>query len=231
MTDEFCERALTRAMSDPTPGARLDRDIADAYAAIVQSSDDAIYSKDRQGRITAWNPAAERLYGYDADEACGQQISLIVPPERKGEEMEILARVMAGKRIDHFETQRLCKNGDRVEVSISVSPVHDVEGNIVEASVIARDITVQKRLEAELERTREQERLFRRKQALELNGQVVQGLVTAKLAFEAGQNKTGIESVAATLERAKAAVRRLLEEGTIEPGDLVLDDPPDPPTA
>lgn len=219
-------------MTDRPPGTELDRDIADAYAAIVQSSDDAIYSKDRQGLITTWNPAAVRLYGYTVEEACGQHISLIVPPERKGEEMEILGRILQGKKVDHFETQRLCKNGDRVEVSISVSPVHDSQGNIVEAAVIARNITEQKRLEHELVEARSEQHQFRRKQALELNDQVVQGLVAAKLAFETGQEKTGLQSVTATLERAKAVVTRLLQEGTIEPGDLVLRERDErPPTA
>ena len=210
-------------MNDRPPGTQLDRDVADAYAAIVQSSDDAIYSKDRQGLITTWNPAAVRMYGYTVEEACGQHISLIVPPERKGEEMEILGRILQGKRVDHFETQRLRKDGTRVEVSISVSPVHDSQGNIVEAAVIARNITEQKRLERELEEARAQQMQFRRKQALELNGQVVQGLVAAKLAFETGQEKTGLESVAATLERAKAVVTGLLEESHIHAGDLVLE--------
>lgn len=209
-------------MTETPPGTRLHRDIADAYAAIVQSSDDAIYSKDRQGLITTWNPAAVRLYGYGVEEACGQHISLIVPPERKGEEMEILGRILQGKKVDHYQTQRLRKDGRRVEVSISVSPVHDSEGNIVEAAVIARDITDQKRLENELEKARK----FRRRQALDLNGQVVQGLVAAKLAFEAGQQETALRSVTVTLDRAKAVVTRLLEEEPIHPGDLVLGDDP-----
>lgn len=217
-------------MEDRPPGTQLDRDIADAYAAIVQSSDDAIYSKDRQGVITTWNPAAVRLYGYTVEEACGQHISLIVPPERKGEEMEILGRILQGKRVDHFETQRLCKNGDRVEVSISVSPVHDSQGGIVEAAVIARDITEKKRLEKELVDTRKEQLHFRKRQALELNNQIVQGLATAKLAFEAGQNETALQSVTVTLERAKAVVTHLLDEDSIHPGDLVLEGFDDEPS-
>jgi len=221
-------------MTEPTPEPRFDRDVADAYAAIVQSSDDAIYSKDRDGKITTWNPAAVRLYGYETDEACGQHISLIVPPDRKGEEMEILARILAGEKIDHFETQRVCKNGDRVDMSISVSPIHDKEGNIVEASVIARDITAQKRLAEQLEKARTREMTFRRKQALELNDQVVQGLVAAKLAFESGREDAALEAVVSTLERAKGVVTRLLdvyrEEGGLEPGDLVLNGPKEPPS-
>lgn len=219
-------------MTDRPPGTRLDRDVADAYAAIVEASDDAIYSKDRQARITTWNPAAVRLYGYEVDEACGQHISLIVPPERKGEEMVLLNRILEGEKVDHFETQRLRKDGERVDVSISISPIHDTDGNIVEAAVVARDITVQKRLQAEAAAAREQQITFRRRQALELNDQVVQGLVVAKLAFETGQEKTGLESVTETLERAKAIVTRLLDDyrkdGAIEPGDLVLDGDTEP---
>ena len=221
-------------MTEPTADAGFDRDVAAAYAAIVQSSDDAIYSKDRDGKITTWNPAAVTLYGYDVDEACGRHISLIVPPERKGEEMDILARILAGERIDHYETQRVCKNGDRVDMSISVSPIHDKEGNIVEASVIARDVTAQKRLTEELEKARAREMTFRRKQALELNDQVVQGLVAAKLAFESGKEGAALKAVVSTLERAKGVVTRLLddyreEEGGLEPGDLVLNGPTEAP--
>jgi PAS domain S-box-containing protein len=216
-------------MSDRPPGTHLERDVADAYAAIVLSSDDAIYSKDADGIITTWNPAAVRLYGYSIEEACNQHISLIVPPERKGEEMQILGRVLAGERVEHFETTRLHKDGTILEVSISVSPVHDPSGNVVEAAIIARDITQQKRLEADIAAAHKEQASFRRRQALELNDEVVQGLVAAKLAFESGQEKTGLESVSATLVRAKAIVTRLLEdfreEGDLEPGDLVLDPP------
>ena len=219
-------------MSDRPPGTQLKRDVADAYAAIVLSSDDAIYSKDAKGFITTWNPAAVRLYGYSVEEACDQHISLIVPPERKGEEMDILGRVLDGERVEHFETTRIRKDGTTIEVSISVSPVHDPQGNIVEAAIIARDFTMQRRLEADLAAARKQQAVFRRKQALELNDEVVQGLVAAKLAFESGQAETGLESVAATLVRAKAIVTRLLEdfreEGELEPGDLILDPPSDP---
>lgn len=220
-------------MTEPTPDPGLDRDVADAYATIVQSSDDAIYSKDRDGKITTWNPGAVRLYGYDVDEACGRNISLIIPPERKGEETDILARILAGEKLDHYETQRVHKDGDLVDVSISVSPIHDKGGRIVETSVIARDITEQKRLREQLEKARAREIAFRRKQALELNDQVVQGLVAAKLAFESGKEKAAMESVMSTLERAKGVVTRLLadslEEGGLEPGDLVLNGPHEAP--
>lgn len=210
----------------------LNRDVADAYAAIVQSSDDAIYAKDSKAVVTAWNPAAERLYGYSAEEACGQVISFIIPEDRSGEEFDILERVMRGERVDHYETKRRRRDGQIIEVSISVSPVHDTDGNVVEAAVIARDFTERRRLEAEVEAARAAHTASRRKQALELNDEVVQGLVAAKMAFESGQAEKGLESVTATLVRAKAIVTRLLddykEEGSLEPGDLILDSPSDP---
>ncbi len=118
-------------------------------AAIVQHSDDAIVSKTLDGTITSWNPGAERMFGYTAEEAVGRPILLIIPPERRAEEDEILRRLRAGELVDHFETVRVRKDGTRVDISLTVSPLKDEEGRIVGASKIARDITQQKRLEAE----------------------------------------------------------------------------------
>src|SRR3712207_2604556 len=87
------------------------RDDADALAAIVESSDDAIYSKDRDATITSWNPAAERLYGYSRQEAIGQPVAMLLPEDKRGEELEILGRVISGERVQHFETQRVTKDG------------------------------------------------------------------------------------------------------------------------
>ena len=112
--------------------------------AIVVSSDDAIISKDLDGNVTSWNPAAERLYGYSADEMVGSPIYRIVPPELKHEEDEILRKIRAGERIQHFETARIRKDGRRVEVSITVSPVRDARGRVIGASKFARDITAQR---------------------------------------------------------------------------------------
>jgi two-component system CheB/CheR fusion protein len=110
-------------------------------AALVNSSDDAIIGKDLTGRIVSWNPAAERLYGYTAAEILGQSIFILIPDALKPEEEEILARIRAGQRVEHYETCRLRKDGSPVEVSITVSPVYDPEGRIIGASKIARDIT------------------------------------------------------------------------------------------
>jgi len=122
-------------------------------AAIVESSDDAIVSKDLNGIVTSWNKSAERIFGFKADEIIGKSILTIIPPELHGDEPGILARIRAGKRIEHFETVRVKKNGERVDISLTVSPVKDQHGNIVGAAKIARDITHQKKLEAALRTT------------------------------------------------------------------------------
>lgn len=203
---------------------RLARVGADALAAIIESSEDAIYSKDRDALITSWNSAAERLYGYSEEEAVGQPVAMLIPPDRAGEERVILNRILAGERVKHYETQRVCKDGGRVDVSISVSPVHDNDGNIVGAAIIARDVTEEKAMRAALTAARERQAALARKQALDLNDEVVQGLAVAKLALESNDHETGLRAVAATLERAKAIVGRLLDEreqqGPLEPGDL-----------
>jgi PAS domain S-box-containing protein len=117
-------------------------------AAIVDSSDDAIISKDLKGNITSWNISAERLFGYRADEIIGQSIMSLIPLELRGDEAQILAKIKAGERIDHFQTVRVKKSGERMEVSLTISPVKDERGVIVGAAKILRDITRQKKLEA-----------------------------------------------------------------------------------
>lgn len=116
-------------------------------AAIVESSDDAIVSKNLQSIIASWNPGAERLFGYSAEEMIGQSIRKIIPPELVDEEDRILEKIARGERIEHFETVRMTKYGKRVHVSLTVSPVRNQNGEIVGAAKIARDITKQKRIE------------------------------------------------------------------------------------
>jgi PAS domain S-box-containing protein len=116
-------------------------------AAIVESSDDAIVSKTLEGIITSWNTAAERLFGYSAEEAIGKHITLIIPPELYYEEEEIISRLRQGKRIEHYETVRLRKDGTPVDVSLSISPVRDRTGTIIGGSKIARDISERRALE------------------------------------------------------------------------------------
>ena len=114
-------------------------------ASIVESSDDAIVSKNLDGVITSWNTGAERVFGYAAEEVIGQPITIVIPQDRQDEERTILTRIRRGERIDHFETVRQRKHGSLIVVSLTVSPVKNAEGKIVGASKIARDITQQKR--------------------------------------------------------------------------------------
>jgi len=123
------------------------------FAGIVESSDDAIVSKDVNGIIGSWNPAAERIFGYTADEVIGRSVRLIIPPDRQNEEDEVLRRIKIGERVDHFETLRRRKDGTDVPISLTVSPVKDETGCIIGASKIARDITVQKRAEEALHKS------------------------------------------------------------------------------
>lgn len=122
---------------------------AQQLAAIVESSDDAIVSKDLNGVIVSWNRGAEDLFGYPAAEAVGNPITLIIPEDRRDEEVHILARLRRGERIDHFETTRRRRDGSLVDISLTISPVRDRNGRIVGASKIARDITERRQAEAQ----------------------------------------------------------------------------------
>jgi len=150
---------VTRSILDEVPMLRLKADKAvGLLAAIVDSSDDAIVSKTLEGIITSWNAGAERLFGYTAKEAVGQHISMIIPQDRRDEETTILAKLRKGERIDHFDTIRMRKDGTKLEISLTISPVRDAEGKIIGASKIARDVTGRKRMERELH---ESEQRFR----------------------------------------------------------------------
>jgi PAS domain S-box-containing protein len=129
----------------------LPPDAALRLAAIVESSDDAIVSKDLNGVITSWNRGAERLFGYTAEEAVGRSITMVIPPDRLAEEDMVLSRIRRGERVEHFDTIRCRKDGTLVDVSLTISPIRDVSGVIVGASKIARNISDRKRIERELD--------------------------------------------------------------------------------
>jgi PAS domain S-box-containing protein len=124
---------------------------AQQLVAIVESSHDAIVSKNLDGIITTWNQGAERLFGYTAEEVIGKSITILIPPDRLHEEPSILARIRRGERVDHFETLRRRKDGSLVNISLTISPVRNSYGRIVGASKIARDITERKEAEAKLQ--------------------------------------------------------------------------------
>jgi len=147
------------------------------HAAIVESSNDAIVSKNLEGVISGWNVATQRMFGYTEEEAIGQPITMIIPPELWDEENDILRRVRAGERIEHYETRRVSKDGKTIDVSITVSPARDAEGRIIGASKIAQDISEKKRRDANLHDSEERFRLAMNNVAsgvytLDLNGLV-----------------------------------------------------------
>src|ERR1022692_5120280 len=144
-------------MSAVRPDARVtnwlggtEHDSAQHLAAIVENSDDAIVSKDLEGKILSWNDAATQMYGYSAEEALDQPIDIVIPEDsqRRQEELDIRARIARGARIQHYETIRRRKDGSLFEVSLSISPVRDASGRIVAAAGIVRDISERRAFEA-----------------------------------------------------------------------------------
>src|ERR1700691_6104545 len=135
-------------------------EITGLLAAIVASSDDAIISKNLDGVITSWNRSAERIFGYSAEEAIGQKITMIIPPDHLGEEVTILERLRRGEYIDHFETVRIRRDGSELDISLTISPVKDRTGNVVGASKVARDISKRKRELEELRISEERLRIL-----------------------------------------------------------------------
>jgi PAS domain S-box-containing protein len=136
-------KRLLTALEESEKGLR-------SLAAIVESSDDAIVSKNLDGIVASWNKGAERVFGYSAEEAIGQPITIVIPEDRLHEEHEILTRIRRGERVDHFETVRRRKDGSLIDISLTVSPVKNAQGKIVGASKIARDITEQKRAQQQI---------------------------------------------------------------------------------
>ncbi|MBC7930285.1 MAG: PAS domain S-box protein, partial [Rubrivivax sp.] len=151
------KRYFTGVARDITERKRAEGEMA-KLAAIVESSDDAIIGKTLDGRITSWNDAAERMYGYAAEEVTGRHISLVAPKDRTEELAETMSRLKRGERVVHLETVRVRKDGARLDVSLTISPIRDAAGHFVGASTIARNITEQKRVQ---EKLRESEERFR----------------------------------------------------------------------
>jgi PAS domain S-box-containing protein len=150
-------RQYVAIRADITDRKRAEEILA-RQAAIIESSDDAIISKTLDGVIMSWNRGAEKIFGYTAKEAVGQPMLMLFPPERVKEETDILARIARGESVDHFETTRVRKDGKRIEVSATISPIRDSRGRIVGASKIARDISERRTLEVAVEAAAEQER-------------------------------------------------------------------------
>src|SRR3954463_8163628 len=155
----------------PPPNSPLNTATEAWLAAIVESSDDAIVGKTLDGVIRSWNRGAARTFGYSPDEAIGRPILMLIPPERRDEEDVILGKLRKGERVEHFETVRQRKDGSRIDVSLSVSPILDGSGHVIGAAKIARDVSETKRL-----LTAERELSHRlHEQTQELAAQVAEG--------------------------------------------------------
>jgi len=150
-------KCVISSVVDITERNELQRRQAE-LAAIVESSEDAIIGKSLEGVITTWNRGAEKVFGYTAAEIIGQPLLILFPPERRDEEAEILARIGRGETVQHFETVRICKDGRRINISATISPLKDGRGTVIGASKIARDITAQKRAEEALAGSEEMQR-------------------------------------------------------------------------
>ena len=148
----YGETRMLGILQDVTARKKADQ-ASQWLAAIVASSDDAIVSKDLNGIVTSWNAGAERIFGYSAQEMIGRPITTIIPPELQQDEVMILQTIARGERIEHFETVRMNRNGERLDVSLTISPVKDEMGRIVGAAKIARDITQHKKAERALRTT------------------------------------------------------------------------------
>ena len=162
-------------------------------AAIVETSDDAILSETLEGLIISWNAGAEKIYGYSANEIVGQHVSILAPPELKGEVKGIVERLRRGESVDHLETQRLSKEGIRIDVSLTISPIENERGTIIGASTIARDITARKKAEVE--------ELQHRTEMAHLSRVTMLGELSGSLAHELNQPLTAILSNAQAAQR------------------------------
>jgi len=163
------------------------------FAAIVNSSDDAIISKDLESIITSWNVGAEKMFGYTAAEAIGRPIWMLFPPERISEETDILAKIRRGERVEHFETVRMRRDGSLLDISVTISPIRDAQGRVVGASKIARDIGEQRRAQRAIEVARRE--LEHANRQLRLVAVDLEGRVREKTA-ELEENRQDWESFA-----------------------------------
>jgi PAS domain S-box-containing protein len=195
------------------PPAELDRL---RLAAVVESSDDAIVSKDLDGTIRTWNRAAERIFGYTAEEMVGDSVFRLIPPELHDEERSLLARIRSGEHIAHYETTRVRKDGQRILVSLTLSPLVDARGRLIGASTVKRDVTAQRALENQLQQAQRMEAVGRLAGGIahDFNNllTVIQGLsiMTAQQLPEDTPERQNLDQVVRAAERATALTQQLL---------------------
>jgi PAS domain S-box-containing protein len=181
-------------------------------AAIIDSSGDAIASKTLDGIVTSWNPGATSLFGYEAAEIVGKPITTIIPPELHSEEVEILARLRRGERIDHYETVRVAKDGRRIDISLTISPIRSEDGTIIGASKIARDVTERKRAERLLREADQQKDEFLATLAHELRNPLAPICAAAELLKSAKSLAPELRAATAILERQARHMTHLVDD-------------------
>jgi PAS domain S-box-containing protein len=191
-------RAKARLTNSPDPAGSRENPAAQHYRAIIESSDDAILSKDLEGVILSWNRGAERLFGFSSEEAVGRPVTIVIPLNRRDEEPAILEKIHRGERIEHFETVRQRKDGSLVDISLTISPIRDSNGKIVGASKIARDIS-------ELKKARERQRLLLREMSHRVNN--LFALSGSLVGLSARSAKTPRELADSTRARLSALAR------------------------
>ena len=185
-------------------------------ALIIDSSDDAIISKDLDGTITSWNKGAERIYGYTPEEVVGKHISFLAPKDRPDEIPEILQKIARGERIEHYESVRVTKDDRHLNVSISVSPLRDAKGDIVGASAITRDITTQKRAEGAVHQSQKMEAIGRLAGGVAHDFNNILGIISACAEFlrdridPAAEPSQYVENIKKATERGSSLTRQLL---------------------
>ncbi len=185
-------------------------------ASIIDSSEDAILSKGLDGTITSWNRGAERIYGYAPEEIVGKHISILTPADRPDEIREILQKITRGESIDHYESVRVTKSGERLDVSISVAPLRNAIGEVVGASAITRDITGQKRAEAQLRQSQKMEAIGRLAGGVAHDFNNILGIINACTEFlrdridPATEPSVYVENIRKALERGTALTKQML---------------------
>jgi PAS domain S-box-containing protein len=181
-------------------------------ASIVDSTDDAVVSKNLNGIITSWNTGAERLFGYTQHEAIGRPVLMLIPPDRANEETHILSQLRQGLRVDHFDTVRVRKDGTLIDVSLTISPIRDRTGTIIGASKIARDITARKRAESALRETSRQKDEFIATLAHELRNPLAPMRHSLEILNEKGSQNPEVQWARDVLDRQLGTMSRLLED-------------------
>ena len=200
---------------------RINRDKEARFwlAAIVESSDDPIIGKTIDGTVISWNQAAERLYGYAAKEVIGKSYSVLVPPDRPDELPALLSMVKRGEVVDHHETVKVAKDGQRINVSLTISPIKDSEGNVMGASTIARDVTEAKRIEQERERaerklSRLAEELEIRNRELSYKNEEIEAFVYG-ISHDLRSPLVNLEGFSQELALVARDIREILEGGDL----------------